>query len=60
MESLAINQHNTDEQLIDEWLILAESTKKHAEIEVGELRARVQILRDLSVLLLAYGKNDDV
>lgn len=54
----AINQHITDEQLIDEWLILAESTKKNAEIEVGELCARVQILRDLSVLLLAYGKKE--
>ena len=59
----AIDKHFSDKQLIDEFLISEEITKKRAEIEIGELRAaaeraRVQTLRDLSILLLAYGEKD--
>jgi hypothetical protein len=59
----AIDKHLSDKQLIDEWFTSAESTKKRAKMEVGELRAateraRVQILRDLSVLLLAYNEKE--
>lgn len=55
----AIDKHFSDKQLIDEFLISEEITKKRAEIEIGELRAaaeraRVQTLRDLSCSILFY------
>lgn len=58
-----IDNHLTDQQLMNMWLASAKSTKKSMEKEVGELRAateraRVQILRDLSILLLAYGEKE--
>lgn len=57
----AIDKHLSDKQLIDMGLASAESSKKDAEIAVGQLRAakecgRAQTLRDLSILLLAYGE----
>jgi Domain of unknown function (DUF4304) len=59
----AIDKHLSDKQLIDEWLAIAERTKKRMEIEVGEHRAgtervRMQILRDLAILLSAYGEKE--
>lgn len=59
----AMDKHLSDGQLIEEWIASEKSTKEHAEVEVGELRAateraRVQILRDLSILLLAYGEKE--
>ena len=59
----AMDKHLSDEQLIEEWIVSEKITKEHAELEVGELRAateraRVQILRDLSILLLAYGEKE--
>ncbi len=58
-----IDKYLTDEQLKEYWFKTAESTKLQAETEVGELRAatecaRIQILRDLSILLLAYGEKE--
>ena len=58
-----MDKHLSDEQLIEEWIVSEKITKEHAELEVGELRAateraRVQILRDLSILLLAYGEKE--
>ncbi len=59
----AMDKHLSDGQLIEEWIALEKSIKEHVEMEVGELRAaseraRVQILRDLSILLLAYGEKE--
>lgn len=54
----AIDKHITDGKLKEYWFEAAESSKKDAEIEVGELhagieRVRAQIFRKLLILLLA-------
>ncbi|EDP46508.1 DUF4304 domain-containing protein [Rickettsiella grylli] len=59
----AIDKHITDGQLKEYWLEAAESRKKNAEIEVGELhagikRVRAQILRKLLILLLDSGEKE--